>query len=80
MKKEKIGNYISAIVSLFIAIWLLNSEMPHKYFAAFICFIAAVQSYTRTIETDYCQRLSRRLTRVGLFLTLFWLIKILLSI
>lgn len=76
MKRKKIGDYIYLVLYLLVTIWLLNSDFPEKYFAAFIAFLAAVQSFVHTIETDYCRRLSRRLTRVGLLLALFLLIKV----
>ncbi|MDQ4120510.1 MAG: hypothetical protein M3209_03585 [Acidobacteriota bacterium] len=80
MKREKIGDYLSSVFYLLLAIWLLNSDFPEKYFSAFIVFLAAAQSFIHTIETDYCQRLSHRLSRVVLFLSLFLLIKVWFSI
>lgn len=80
MKRKKIGYCISTIFYLLLALWLVNSESPEKFFAAFIVFLAAVQSLFRTFESDYCRRLSNRLERVILFLSLFFLIKIWLSI
>lgn len=80
MKSKKIGDYIFAVIYLLTAIWLLYSDFPHNFFAAFILFITAVAAWLRTIETDYCQRFSDRLSRVILFLSLFLLIKVWLSI
>lgn len=80
MKNKKIGDYVLSVLYLFIAIWLLFSDFPFNYFASFILFLAALMNWLKTVETDYCQRASRRLSQVVLFLSLFLLIKIWLLI
>ncbi len=80
MKRRKIGNILSAVLYFLIALWLIDFDNPDKLFAAFITFLAAIQSWIKDNESDYSQRLARRLSRVILFLTLFLLIKIWLTL
>ncbi|HEX8267992.1 MAG TPA: hypothetical protein VF596_21515 [Pyrinomonadaceae bacterium] len=80
MKSKKIGDYILSGLYLLSAIWFLYSDIPYNYFAAFLLFLTALMTWLKTIETDYCQRASLRLSRVILFLSLFLLIKVWLSI
>lgn len=76
MKNKKIGDYILSVLYLLTAIWLFFSDFPFNRFAAFILFLTALMTYLKTVETDYCRRASRRLSKVILFLSLFLLIKI----
>jgi len=73
MKSKKIRDYILSVLFLFWAVWVLYSDIPDK-------LLSAVMLWLKTIETDYCQRFNHRLSRVVLFLTLFLMIKVWLSI
>lgn len=80
MKRKKIGNYLSAVICFLIAIWLLDFDNPDKLFGAFLSFLASIQALLQNGESDYYRRFSYRLSRVILFLTLFFLIKLWLSV
>jgi hypothetical protein len=80
MKSKKIRDYILSVLFLFFAVWVLYSDNPDKLLGGFILFLSAVMLWLKTIETDYCQRFSHRLSRVVLFLSLFLMIKVWLSI
>ncbi|HEX9929358.1 MAG TPA: hypothetical protein VGB02_12540 [Pyrinomonadaceae bacterium] len=80
MKSKKIRDYVLSVLFLFWAVWVLYSDIPDKLFSGFVLFLSAVMLWLKTIETDYWQRFNHRLSRVVLFLTLFLLIKVWLSI
>jgi hypothetical protein len=80
MKRKKVGDYLSLVFYLFMAIWMLDFDNPNSLFASFICFLAFVGTLLSFSESDYCKRASRRLSRVTLILSLIFLIKVLFSI
>ena len=80
MKRKKIKNYLFAAAYFFIAFRLLDFDNPDKLFGAFIVFLAGIYNLLLNKESDFYQRLVRRLWNVIMFLTLFYLIKIFFSL